>query len=83
MRAVDDPSVRPSRRLSLVQRAQRLRKHVKTVANNKIRRLPEINYINAPVVLTCMCVLYSYICRFVYTIYHVVEIFDGDNVWQN
>ena len=54
MRAVDDPSVRPSRRLSLVQRAQRLRKHVKTVANNKIRRLPEIDYINAPVVLTCI-----------------------------
>ena len=45
-----DSSIRPSRRLSLLQRAQRLRKHVKIVANNKIRRLPEINFINAPVV---------------------------------
>ena len=47
-----DTSVRPSRRLSLVQRAQRLRKHVKTVANNKIRRLPAIDFINTPMVGT-------------------------------
>ena len=50
MRAMGDTSVRPSRRLSLVQRAQRLRKHVKTVANNKIRRLPAIDFINTPMV---------------------------------
>ena len=50
MKAMDDPLVRPSRKLSLVQRAQRLRKHVKTVANNKIRHLPETDYISAPVV---------------------------------
>ena len=54
VRALDDPSVRASRKLSLLQRAQRLSKHVKTGTSKKIRRLPDINYISAPVV----CYLY-------------------------
>ncbi|XP_065888088.1 fanconi-associated nuclease 1-like [Dysidea avara] len=50
VRALDDPSVKASRRLSLLQRAKRLSKHVKTGTNNKIKRLPDIDYISAPVV---------------------------------
>ena len=50
MRVLDDPAVRASWRLSLLQRAQRLSKHVKTGTSNKIRHLPDINYISAPVV---------------------------------